>query len=123
MTLGGSPDKIGDYAFYGCKKLYEVNIPDGVKLIGDYAFAECPWIRAVRLPESIEELENSVFYGCERLESFYIPKDIEYIGISVFGGNMPRLTQITYGGTADEWRRIKKGEDFDGDKFKVICLE
>ena len=32
---------IGNYAFWGCEKLHEINFPDTLEYIGDYSFTKC----------------------------------------------------------------------------------
>lgn len=46
-------EKIGPYAFYGCKELTEVNVPN-VTDIGGYAFSGCTAIQTITLPEVVK---------------------------------------------------------------------
>lgn len=41
LDLGSGVTEIGDHAFYSCRLLGDIIIPDQVKTIGDYAFADC----------------------------------------------------------------------------------
>ena len=68
-------EKIGDYAFYGCK-IEEMEIPDGVTSIGRYAFEECTELRKVIIPVSVTSIGDSVhedvFGDCRLLSSIVV---------------------------------------------------
>ena len=50
-TLGGTPvTSIGASAFYGCRGLTSVTIPDNVASIGDGAFSGCSGLEEITLP-------------------------------------------------------------------------
>ena len=54
-------------AFKGCRKLEEVEIPQGVTTIGSYAFHRCHALKRIVLPPSVEELGDCVFLYCDSL--------------------------------------------------------
>ena len=55
---------IGENAFYDCKSLTEISIPDGVTSIGDYAFAYCESLRKITIPDSVTSIGDYAFEGC-----------------------------------------------------------
>ncbi len=55
---------IEDMAFFGCKSLTSVIIPDGVTTIGDYAFSACLNLTSVTIPDSVTSIGDDVFLGC-----------------------------------------------------------
>ena len=63
---------IGPCAFYKCKNLYSVTIPNSVTEIGHYAFLECSELTSVTIPNSVKEIGYSAFYRCEKLTSITI---------------------------------------------------
>ena len=55
-------------AFVGCKKLEEVNIPNGLKTIGEFAFDDCPRMKTIAFDRislwivvDIEDFANTVY--------------------------------------------------------------
>ena len=147
IPTDGSIKSIGRYAFYGCKSLESITIPEGVTEIGYYAFCSCISLREVKLPESLVMINDAafaycialteitlpenlkfhslalwLFEGCSSLEKIYIPRTIEYID-GFYG--CTSLREIVYGGTVEEWNRI----GFYGDIFrdspleKIICTD
>ena len=49
-------------AFYGCKGLTGITIPDGVKTIGDRAFEYCRALADISIPNSVNLIGYDVFY-------------------------------------------------------------
>ena len=86
-TLGGYPvTSIENYAFYECKLLTSVVIPEGVTLIGNSAFSGCNALTSVAIPEGVPLIGNSAFSGCNSLTSVVIPESVISIGGSAFRG-------------------------------------
>ncbi len=56
----GSVNEIGEAAFFCCRGLNEVNIPDGVKKIGSGAFA-CTNLKKLNIGKDVEETDESAF--------------------------------------------------------------
>ena len=76
--------RIGNSAFYSCKELTLVDIPEGVTEIGNSAFISCSKLENVDLPNSLVKLESYAFSGCSSFTTFNIPRnlaEIEYMAI------------------------------------------
>ena len=71
-------------AFYGCKGLTSVTIPDGVTSIGSYAFYGCTDLTSVTIPDSVTSIGSYAFYECTSLTSITIPEDTTSIGDRAF---------------------------------------
>ena len=107
---------IGDGAFYECKGLAVITIPEGVThigvgafnssgltgviipdsvtAIGDGAFARCTSLTSAILPEGVTHIGDAVFSWCEDLTSVTIPASVTSIGDHAFSG-CKRLTSVT----------------------------
>lgn len=75
---------IGDYAFYDCINLIDINIPNGVTRIGDYAFQNCYNLTGVRIPDSVISIGEGAFVSCSSLFSIIIPDNVIGIGEDAF---------------------------------------
>lgn len=76
LTLPSGTVSIGNSAFYDCKKLVTVNIPDSIKEINKYAFQGCTLLNSVNFAEGthLKMLDSSIFAGCTSLIEFKLPK-------------------------------------------------
>ncbi|MBO7134198.1 MAG: leucine-rich repeat protein [Bacteroidales bacterium] len=72
------------YAFYNCRGLSEITIPNSVTEIGYNAFEGCTGLTSVTIPNSVTSIGSSAFAGCCRLTSFKIPNSVTSININVF---------------------------------------
>ncbi len=77
---------INDRAFQGCNKLTNVFIPNNVTLIGGYAFYDCSKLSSINIPVGIKEIYGYTFYHCTSLSSITIPRGVTAIGTSAFSG-------------------------------------
>ena len=75
---------IADYAFYRCKSITSVKIPDSVKTIGRAAFYQCYTLSRVTLPATLSEIKDYTFYLCEELILPELPLTLTRIGRSAF---------------------------------------
>ena len=107
LELPGGLTSIGSLAFYGCKNLTAVTIPDSVERIGSYAFAHCSGMQmldlgsvrsvgeaafsdcvsltALSLPGTLTTIGTKAFYRCESIPSVIVPASVTSIGMSAFG--------------------------------------
>ena len=86
ITFDGDVTTIGDYAFYNCKALTSVTIPDSVTTIGDYAFIYCYALKSVTIPDSVTTIGGGAFAFCYALTSVTIPDSVTTIERYAFLG-------------------------------------
>ena len=92
---------IGGHAFSQNTALEEADIPLGIEVLGAGAFANCVNLRVVHIPESVKKIEYNCFFNCIRLQ------------------------RITYGGSREMWKRVKRGSNWltaAGTRF-VVCRD
>lgn len=75
---------IGGYAFYGCKSITGITLPEGVTVLGDWAFAECSNLQKIVLPDSLMIVGRQCFDLCYSLEEIFIPAGVTEIGMKMF---------------------------------------
>lgn len=70
---------IGNMAFYGCKRLFDISLPDCLEHIGDHAFEDCKSLSYINLPEHLTFIGSRVLSFCPHIESIKIPFNVKYI--------------------------------------------
>ena len=75
--------KIGEEAFYYCKNLTSVELPESLIIIDDGAFAQCDALDEAEIPSSVVYIGDNAFENCA-LTSVTIPSSVEYIGNYAF---------------------------------------
>lgn len=85
---------IGEEAFFGCRELTTVSIPENVTSIGKNAFSRCYYLISINLPKDMTNIESRTFYYCNSLTIIDIPKGVTSIGESAFY-HCSDLTSIT----------------------------
>ena len=108
IVVGENVTGIGNFAFYNCKNLTSVTLPDQMSRIGEYAFALCTSLPEVALPEGITVLSRYAFawsgitgitipegvtqlaaysiYNCLSLKEIDLPSTLQTINMYVFVG-------------------------------------
>jgi hypothetical protein len=76
--------RVGDDAFYGCRDLLSVTIPEGVTSIGISVFSTCPSLTTVIIPTSVTSIGDWLCPGCSSLTSINIPEGVTSIGRYAF---------------------------------------
>ena len=75
---------IGDRAFFLCRSLTNINIPNSVTTIEMGAFDGCKFFTNINIPNSVTTIEDGAFYGCTSLPSHIKSEIIQRFGEKVF---------------------------------------
>ena len=76
--------EIGEGAFYHCRSIKSVEIPDSVEVVGEEAFAYCSGLEELRLGAGIKKIEDWAFWRCRSLKRVEIPGSVESVGEGAF---------------------------------------
>ncbi len=74
VTVPDGVERIVSYAFYRCKNINEVILPDSLTYIGDYAF-NSTGIQNVFIPEAVLSVGHSIFNRCDKLISIKVHEE------------------------------------------------
>ena len=90
VKLPKTVKEIGAAAFYNCRNLQSVVLPDSlVQINGDSqgAFAECDALTEVNMPKC-KYIGSYTFYNCCSLKEIFLPKGVEMIDYRAFSGDL-----------------------------------
>lgn len=77
---------LGQEAFWYCKELVAVKLPEYLEFIGARAFQGCENLEYAQLPDSVEEIGDAAFDGCTKLAEVTLPSGLLYVGGFAFDG-------------------------------------
>lgn len=105
-AIDGLPvTNIGDGAFFGCKNIKSISIPDSVTEIEGYAFSGCEGLTSLVIPDSVLSIGNAAFNDCINLTNIVIGNGVSSVGYEAFR-NCNGLESITIGAGITELSRI-----------------
>ena len=100
-TIPADVTSIGGHAYAENQSLTVANIPLQITKLGAGAFANCLSLKVVSLPTSVKEIGRNCFFNCASLE------------------------RINYGGTKEQWSKIKRGSNWlaRAKTTEVVCSD
>ena len=86
-TYRGKPvTRLYNTAFWNCKTLKSITLPESVQYIRDDAFKNCEALTHLEIPSSVREIGAGIFVGCKNLQSIVFPNSITKMGVVSFEG-------------------------------------
>lgn len=135
VIISTGVSNVGNFAFYDCQNLEEVNINSTVlTIIGEQAFSFCFELKTVDLSSStpLQIVGASAFWYCSLIESITFPASIMSIGNYAFSdcnglrrvyftsASLPTLGEAVFQNNADDRLFISKSADFDPSAWKSV---
>lgn len=82
LDLSGSTGltSIPHRAFFKCKSLVVINLPNGIKEIESHAFESCSYLMRIDIPDGVTNIGHCAFYGCSSLSSLTMPDSVTSLG-------------------------------------------
>lgn len=80
----GTVKEICNNAFYGCRGLTEIVIPNGVRKIGENAFFSCNKLYKAVIPPTVTEIGRYSFAYCHSLRELTFPDSVTTVGTDAF---------------------------------------
>lgn len=112
IVIPQSVTAIEGKAFYGCSSLTEIEIPESVSAIGGQAFCGCVTLEKVIINEGLTEIGGKAFADNPLLAEIYLPESLTALTSTAF--NSSGVTDIYYGSTKANWKRVASGATFSG---------
>ena len=107
ITIPDSVTRIKMGAFIFCSSLTSITIPNSVTTIEDNAFLCCSKLTSITIGNSVKSIGYCAFENCESLNEITLPNSVKSLGYYIFG-NCFSLKTITYNGTREKWEKVKK---------------
>lgn len=107
ITLPNSIKRIKMGAFIFCSSLTSITIPNSVTTIEDNVFLCCSKLTSITIGNSVKSIGYCAFENCESLTEITLPNSVKSLGYYIFG-NCFSLETISYNGTRDKWKKVKK---------------
>lgn len=113
ISLPKSWKTIPSSAFYGCEKLVDIQLNEGITDIDSDAFGNCTKLESISLPASVENYKERIFSGCASLEKIEVKRQYPaWVTENVFDGieEQDKITLVVPPGsksmyeTADVWK-------------------
>ncbi|KAK8893013.1 hypothetical protein M9Y10_030270 [Tritrichomonas musculus] len=79
--------EIKNFAFFECKKLLSINLPDKLEIIPKRCFA-LSGLKSIKLPKSTKIVDSMAFYGCSKLAKVAFNKGIKTLNEYSFANDI-----------------------------------
>ncbi len=83
VSMPNTIKNIGEWTFYRCYNLSEVELSSSIEEIPFFCFSESN-IDSIIIPDGVKTISACAFQDCYQLENVVIPSSVEYIGRNAF---------------------------------------
>ncbi len=108
---------IGDRAFYACRDITELILPDGLESIGEQAFYDSNPAELI-LPDSVKSIGSQAFGSWSLIEKVDLPASLVHMGEHVFY-DCNNIADVTIE-ESNEHFTAENGVLFNKDKSKIV---
>lgn len=84
INIPNTVKRIGDRAFFNCRKLESIYLPEQIKMINYKAFGGCSALTRIKIPLGVISIDSCAFERCKKLKKVQIPDSVTRIGVWVF---------------------------------------
>ena len=84
ISFGRAIKTLPKQAVFGCPKLCDVTLPDGLTSIGEQAFKDCSALSCIEFPASLQSIGKQAFISCTALSGIEFPEGLKTIGDQAF---------------------------------------
>ena len=118
ILFGTNVEEVPANLCYENRNLNAVTLPYAIKKVGDYAFYNCNGVTNIDIVDGVKSIGNCALYGCSNLETLYISNTIESIDDNAFA-ECNNLLEIKIGSK----KAITASENvFSSDAYNNACL-
>ena len=96
ITIPDGVTSIELEAFRNCTSLTSITIGNGVTSIGGFSFEQCTKLTSITIPDGVTSIGDYAFHRCISLTNIKIPDSVTNIGVSAFA-ECTSLTTIEVG--------------------------
>ena len=100
IDLSEGLTSIGVRAFYGCTSLWSIKLPNTVATIRELAFANCDALTTIQFGSTLTEIGINAFYNCDSLTEVALPASLKSLPASCFAGCIS-LAKVDLGGVTN----------------------
>ena len=95
ITLPNGLTSIGFRAFYNCESLTGITLPDSLMSIGNRAFDSCKSLTGITLPDGLISIGDYAFTGCSGLFGITLPDSLISIGTNPFSRSQMAFISVS----------------------------
>lgn len=107
IEIPASVESLAQGSFQWCGNVETITFASGSRLteIAGGAFYQCKKVKKITLPDSITQIGGAAFKDCKALEEIILPKSLEKIDAGVFSG-VGADFKVHYKGSEEQWSKI-----------------
>lgn len=84
INIPTTVERIGERAFYNCRKLENIYLPEMIKAVKYKTFGGCSALTRIKIPSGVTSIDNYAFERCKKLKKVQIPDTVTRLGSWIF---------------------------------------